>query len=289
MNRFAKQLRTWFSVFVLICTLPTAALAAIPDRPANNGTILDEAGVLSDTVEQKLTQKNETLFEDTGAEIAVVCVDFLDGEEIDDYAYDLFNEWGIGSSERNNGLLLLLAIAEDNYYALPGYGIEDTFSGGTLQTMLDDYLEDDFAAGDYESGVEKFYDAAYELLADYTYTDDAADSGYLDEDSWLAKAIVWWLNISEPILLVLEIILVVFSGLEFLIILWGVLRFFFRRIPPDYVPPDGKNTYWNRRFSYHNSLPENQRRRSSRSGGRSHRRSSFSSGGRSRGGGAGRR
>lgn len=153
------------------------ALAALPDHP-EDGCVLDSAGVLSDATEGEINRKNESLFESTGAEIAIAAVDFLGGQDIDDYAYSLFNYWGVGSQERNNGLLLVLAIGEDDYYAVPGYGIDDLFSGGELQTLLDDYLEEDFAKGDYDAGVKKFFDAAYAELSAYDYNDGYGQQDY---------------------------------------------------------------------------------------------------------------
>lgn len=159
--------------------LPLSALASVPNRP-NNQYVLDDANVLSSQTEQKIVNENKALFEKTGAEIVVVTVDFLDGEEIDDYAFELFNMWGIGSSERNNGLLLLLAIGEEDYYVLPGYGIEEELNGGELQTMLDEYLEYDFDKGNYDAGVQKFFEAALERVSSLDYNDDY--DGYDDYD-----------------------------------------------------------------------------------------------------------
>ena len=118
----------FFLALMMAFCLAVPALAAYPDRPENQ-YVLDEAGVLSEEIEQEIISQNQTLFQEEGAQIVVAAVDFLDGEDIADYAYSLFNIWGIGSQERNNGLLLLLAIGEDNYYAMAGYGIEDYFDG----------------------------------------------------------------------------------------------------------------------------------------------------------------
>ena len=41
---------------------------------------------------------------------------------------------------------LLLAIGEDNYYVLQGTGLENTLTSGTIQNILDTYMEPDFAA-----------------------------------------------------------------------------------------------------------------------------------------------
>lgn len=166
---------------VLAVSFALPALAVVPDRPENQ-YVLDEADVLSEDTEQEIISKNQTLFEETGAQIAVVTVDFLDGETIEDYAYYLFNSWGIGSSERNNGLLLLMAIGEDNYYAMPGYGIEDYFDGAKLQDMLNQYLEPDFAAKDYDAGAKKFFEAALsDMESYYANYSDQYDSGATEE------------------------------------------------------------------------------------------------------------
>ena len=163
-------------LFLFSAAVP--ALAAVPERPANL-YVLDSGGVLSEETEKKIVSANEKLFRETGAEIVVVAVDFLDGETLEDYVHALFNSWGIGSSQRNNGLLLVMAIAEDDYMAQSGYGIVDYFSGSKLKGMLDEYLETDFAAGNYDEGALKFFEAAVSEMNSYyrTHTDEYTDQG----------------------------------------------------------------------------------------------------------------
>lgn len=154
----------WAACLVLWAAVP--AWAAIPQRPQNQ-YVLDEAGVLSSGTEREIIKENERLAEEYGAQVVIVAVDFLGGQDIDDYAYDLFNEWGIGSSQRDNGILLVLAIGEDNYYATSGYGLEDYFDAAKFRELLDEYLEEDFAAGQYDQGVEKFFEEVVDEVEDY--------------------------------------------------------------------------------------------------------------------------
>ena len=94
---------------VLLCmALLTAPALAVVQAPENT-CVGDYAGVLSDATEDYIMTQNETLTAATGGAIVVVTVDFLDGMEIDDYAYEIFNDWGIGDADADNGLLLLLA------------------------------------------------------------------------------------------------------------------------------------------------------------------------------------
>lgn len=170
-NKFLKAAAICLTMAVLLLSVSISALASVPSRPENQ-YVLDSAGVISDATEQLIISENKSLFKESGGEIVIAAVDFLGGQEIDDYVYDMFNSWGIGSKERNNGILLVLAIGEDNYYAQAGYGIEDHFNGALMQELLDDFLEDDFAKGDYDAGVKKFFNAALSELKAYDYNDE---------------------------------------------------------------------------------------------------------------------
>jgi len=131
---------------------------AVVDAP-DSVYVGDYANVLTEETEQYIIAENRKLCEATGAQIVIVTVDFLDGMEIEDYAYTIFNDWGIGDAACDNGLLLLLAIGEENYYAMQGEGLEGILSSGTLGDMLYDYLEPDFAVGNYDTGVRAVFDA----------------------------------------------------------------------------------------------------------------------------------
>lgn len=177
---------------VLAAVLAVPVLAAgIPDAP--DAYVYDEAGVLSDSTEQYINLETAALDEACGGQIAVVAVEFTGAYSTADYAYELFNAWGIGDRNENNGLLLLLVTGAEDYYIMPGSGVTDIFSGGTLQTLMDDYLEADFAAGNYDAGVRKTFDRIMEIYGEKydltpTSASDAGYSGYADaEDSLFSR------------------------------------------------------------------------------------------------------
>ena len=142
----------------VLFALPASAEVNIP-KPTEQFYVNDFAGVLSDETKNGIMSANVSLYEKTGGQIVVTTVDFLDNADISDYGYAMFNQWKIGSKEKNNGILLLLAIGDDNYRVIPGYGIEDELSAGELKQMLNEYLEPDFAAKDYDAGVQKIFTA----------------------------------------------------------------------------------------------------------------------------------
>lgn len=165
-KRVLHSVFSFLFALALVAGTAPAALAAVPKRPENK-YVLDSANVLSSSTENRIISENKELFDDCGAEIVVAAVDFLGGESIEDYTYKMFNNWGVGSSERNNGILLVLAIGEEDYYVQAGYGIDDYFDGEMLSGLLSEYLEPDFAREDYDAGVKKIFGVLLDEMQAY--------------------------------------------------------------------------------------------------------------------------
>lgn len=160
-KRFKSCITALLCAVLILAALPV--FAAVPAAPENS-YVLDEADVISASTESYINEKNNALAEECGAQIAFVAVDFTGSYSIHDYAYEVFNSWGIGDKDENNGMLYVLAIGADDYYALPGAGVLDILSGNNLQSILDDCMEPDFAVGDYDSAVRKTFDRTLEIL-----------------------------------------------------------------------------------------------------------------------------
>ena len=132
----------------------------------------DEAGVLSDKTMEHIDAMNASLFAQTGAQIMVKTVNSTNGQDILEYAIDLGNQYGVGDAERNNGVVMVLALDNISASGLPGdYGVVVgdglTDYGNTFSSLQYQYLEDDFAAGNYDAGVKKTVDAFFDWFADY--------------------------------------------------------------------------------------------------------------------------
>jgi len=133
--------------------------------PGDDFYYLDTADALSEKTEGEIFFCNKLLEEACGAQIVIAAIDTTGNQAIDDYAYEMFNEWGIGDKEKGNGFLLLMAIEDEDYYAMPGEGIDMKFSSGTIGSYLDKYLEPDFAKADYDAGAKKFFEAVFERMS----------------------------------------------------------------------------------------------------------------------------
>ena len=148
---------------ILLTALALPAFAAdIPAAPSGHA-VLDQAGVLSQETINTVDSYNNAL-SSTGAQIAVLTVDFTGNLSIDDYALQVFNEWGVGDKKKNNGVLFLLVTGDQNYYCTLGTGLEGEITYSRLKSLLNDYAEPGFAKGDYDACVTEFTGAVYSEL-----------------------------------------------------------------------------------------------------------------------------
>ena len=172
---------------VLLALMAVPALAKVVS-PGPDFYYLDNANVLSEALEGEIFFANKLLYDACGAQIVVVTVDSTGRDAIDDYAYELFNSWGIGDAAKDNGFLLLLAIDDDDYYARTGSSLDRRFSASTIKEYYDEYLERDFAAKRYEEGVRKFFEAVFERIANTYGAEVTTAQGVAAYRDYIAKS-----------------------------------------------------------------------------------------------------
>ncbi|MDF2944104.1 MAG: hypothetical protein K0S01_2962 [Herbinix sp.] len=183
------MIKKCYAILVLLLLVGSinykSAAAETALQPTDAFYVNDFADVINDEVEDKIVQYGNQLSEQSGAQIVLVTIDFTDGKTLENYAMELFNEWGIGSKEKNNGLLMLLSIGDDDYWAMQGEGLEDTLTSGKISSILQEYLEPDFAAKDYSAGAEKVYGAFVQELGGQwkADTDTSVDTSEEEADT----------------------------------------------------------------------------------------------------------
>ena len=131
------------------------------------GYVSDLAGVITPEARTRLEALCAEVEQKTGAQLAIVTVQSLEGESVENYAVNLFKQLGVGSKKDNRGVLLLVAPSERKYRIEVGYGLEpvinDARAGDAGRAMVP-FLRQ----GDYGNAAE----AAAWQLAKYI-ADDA--------------------------------------------------------------------------------------------------------------------
>ncbi len=115
-----------------------AVAANIPD-PVGDIYVQDFAHVLSDNEKNELIELGKYLDDHTQAQIAVLTINSLENEAVEEYALEAFRQYGLGNAEKDNGVLLLLAPKEHKIRVEVGYGLEGALPDGKVGRILDSY------------------------------------------------------------------------------------------------------------------------------------------------------
>ncbi len=124
----------------------------VPNPHSSGGWVTDMAGVLGIAEETAMNEMIQALHDDLTVEIAVVTVVDVDGTP-KSFATALFNSWGIGDAQANNGLLVLLVMGERRLEMETGYGLEATLPDGWLGSMQQRSMVPLFKQGAYGAGL----------------------------------------------------------------------------------------------------------------------------------------
>jgi len=127
-----------------------------PIYPDLKDYVNDNASMLDGTNIQKMRTLLQELEKTTTAQIFVATVDSLQGVTIEEYTVKLFEKWGIGQAEEDNGVLILLTKQEREVRIEVGYGLEpvitDAVAGRTINNiMVPHFKKGEFGIGTYEA------------------------------------------------------------------------------------------------------------------------------------------
>jgi uncharacterized protein len=138
---------------ILIIMILAVATASGASYPQLTGFVTDNANMIDSSYESQITALAKQIEERTTVEIAVVTVKSLEGESKEMYAVNLFQQAGIGKTDKDNGLLILVSKQEREYRFEVGYGLEGVITDSMKVNIGDRIIVPNFRNGDYGKGI----------------------------------------------------------------------------------------------------------------------------------------
>lgn len=167
-----KNLKSKLKVFTLFLLLLLCSVYYIPNARSNYPTptnlkyINDYTNTINNDYKEKIVSIGKELEDKTGAQAIIVAINSTNNISIEDYTNKLFRGWGIGKSEKDNGLLILLAINDRQYRVEVGRGLEGTIPDALSNRVMESLAKPSFVQGDYGEGLLNSYSKLCDYIAE---------------------------------------------------------------------------------------------------------------------------
>jgi uncharacterized protein len=129
------------------------------------GYVSDFTDVLKPASRVIINSIAEQIEKKTGVQIAVVVISTTGQLSIEEYGVELFERWGIGQRNKDNGMLVLIALKDRKIRLEVGYGLEPILTDAICHQIIDGVFIPDFKKGETEKGIMSGTIAIAEIIA----------------------------------------------------------------------------------------------------------------------------
>ncbi len=132
--------------------------------PYLSGRVVDQAEILTAAARERIGNMLQTHERATGNQIAVLTINGIGAESIEDFAVRVFESWKLGSRERDNGVLIVVAPQEHRMRIEVGYGLEGMLTDVAADRIIRNLMTPRFREGNYDIGIEAGATAVIQIL-----------------------------------------------------------------------------------------------------------------------------
>ena len=129
------------------------SVVSAQEYPPLSGRLVDEAGILSASVERSISTQLEAHEAAGGNQVVVATIQSLGGQAIATYGVDLGRHWQIGQAGEDNGVLLIVAPNDRRVNITVGYGLEGDLPDAIAKNIIETKILPRFGEGQMAQGV----------------------------------------------------------------------------------------------------------------------------------------
>ena len=143
-----------FFIGIILCFIGSVSFAEveIPSKPLNH--VVDLAGIIEPDVEATLNKYLLELEQKTTAQMVILTINSLQGESLEELSISIAHDrWKLGQADKDNGVLLLIALEDRTGRFEVGYGLEGILPDAYVSRIERQYLVPYFRQGAYSEGI----------------------------------------------------------------------------------------------------------------------------------------
>lgn len=145
----------------------------------------DDAHALKQETVDQLEKELKAYEDTTSNQIAILIVQSLDGEVLEQYSLKVAEKWKLGKKDKDNGALLLIAVDDHKMRIEVGQGLEGVLTDAQSSGIIRNEIAPEFRRGDYDAGVKAGVKGIVKAIAG-EYSADAATS---DNTTWIVLGV----------------------------------------------------------------------------------------------------
>ena len=175
-NRAGTGTLCGLMLLIILKLLVVAPDAMALEVPALTGRVNDYAAMISPAAEMEIERKLEGLEAGESTQLAVLTIETLDGEPLEDFSIRVVDAWKLGRDEYDNGVLLLVAKKERKVRIEVGYGLEGALTDLLAGRIVDNEIVPFFKKGRFDEGFIRGVDAVIASVnGEYTAPEEAVE------------------------------------------------------------------------------------------------------------------
>lgn len=176
-------MKTFVTVLtVLLASLFAAAQAIAPSAMPNvqiadrREYVSDPAGFLSAGVRAEVNRRLYELRQKTSVEAVVAIPPSIGDMEPQQWCEELFTDWGIGKSDKDNGVLFMISPGSRCAFIMPGYGVEGVLTDIACRRIVAQTVVPAMKENDLDAAVESAVGLMVSALEDPAVADELRSS-----------------------------------------------------------------------------------------------------------------
>ncbi|REF25586.1 uncharacterized protein BDD26_0079 [Xenorhabdus cabanillasii] len=214
-----KHILILFMLFFSISSVSAKEVrqeTTLVEVPALTQSVTDVSNILTKNEHQRLTRKLKKLQSEHKVQMAVLILPTTGSDSVETFASRVFTEWKLGSKQRNDGILFLVASDDHKMRIAVGSGLKKQLTETKLANILRKDARLAFKEDDYYEGISNSIESLESLVKQswqeqasqetskitQAFEDDNSDTSDNISDKDFSNLLIFWLIglISLPLL-----------------------------------------------------------------------------------------
>ncbi|MBX2913691.1 MAG: TPM domain-containing protein [Cyclobacteriaceae bacterium] len=166
-------------IFIFFLFVSGWAVAQKPVPELWGTRVHDDAQVLKHETVEALEAQLKAYEDSTSNQIAILTVSSLDGETIEEYSLRVAEKWKLGQQDKDNGVLLLIAVDDHKMRIEVGHGLEGVLTDALCNRIIRNEMAPAFRRADFDGGVTAAITAITKGIGGEYAANDTSELGEL--------------------------------------------------------------------------------------------------------------